>query len=188
MRILLLISILVFMGISAQAVFAQENGLSYTPVVQIPGLDPNTQDTQQYVNALYLLAVTIAALLAVVKIIFGGVKWMLSDIVTDKASAKKDIQGAIFGLLIVLGTVLILNTIDPNLTRLNFLENATPLNVNLKTPDGGTSTPVTPIEPGTQRFFGPGSKTQQDAYRAGCASGNVASKPSGRGVYLTCNK
>lgn len=103
----------------------------YEPVVQIPGLDPNTQGTDQYVNALYLLSITVAALLAVVKIIFGGVKWMLSDVVTDKSSAKKDIWGAILGLLIVLSAVLILNTINKDLTKLNFLENASPLSITL---------------------------------------------------------
>jgi hypothetical protein len=95
----------------------------YEPIVEIPRLE-NTQSTEQYVNALYLLAITIAALLAVVKIIFGGVKWMLSDVVTDKSAAKKDIRGALLGLLIVLSAVIILNTINTDLTNLNILGDA----------------------------------------------------------------
>lgn len=97
--------------------------VTYTPLVEIPRLE-NTQSTEQYVNALYLLAITIAALLAVVKIIFGGVKWMLSDVVTDKSAAKKDIRGALLGLLIVLSAVIILNTINTDLTNLNILGDA----------------------------------------------------------------
>lgn len=138
MKAFLLITCICFIATLPLMAFAQP---VYQPVVQIPGLDPNTQGTDQYVNALYLLAITIAALLAVVKIIFGGVKWMLSDVVTDKASAKKDMWGAVLGLLIVLSTVLILNTINPNLTKLNFLENATPLNVTLSNNSPDAQTP-----------------------------------------------
>lgn len=101
--------------------------LTYEPIVQIPRLTPNTQNTEQYVNALYLLAITLAAFLAVVKIIFGGVKWMLSDVVTDKSAAKKDIKGALLGLLIVLTAVLILNTINKDLTNLDILGDSTAL-------------------------------------------------------------
>jgi hypothetical protein len=119
-------------------VFAQAP--EYQPVVQIPGLDPNNQDTNEYVNALYLLAISVGALLAVVKIIFGGVKYMLSDIVTDKGQGIKDIQGALLGLLIILATVIILNTINPNLTKINFLQNADPLSITLSGPDN-TSVP-----------------------------------------------
>jgi hypothetical protein len=104
----------------------------YQAVVKIPGLDPNSQSTGDYVNALYILAITAAALMAFVKIIFGGVKWMLSDVVTDKSSAKKDIQGALLGLLIVLAAVLVLNTINQDLTKLNFLENAQPISITVQ--------------------------------------------------------
>lgn len=109
-------------GLFGADAFAQ---LRYEPIVEIPRLDPNTQSTEQYVNALYLLAITVAAFLAVVKIIFGGVKWMLSDVVTDKSAAKKDIRGALLGLLIVLAAVIILNTINEDLTNLNILGDAT---------------------------------------------------------------
>lgn len=100
--------------------------LRYTPLVtDLPFMDlSEAPTTEGYVNALYLLSITVAALLAVIKIIFGGVKWMLSDVVTDKSSAKKDIKGALLGLLIVLAAVLILNTINEDLTTLNIFGDA----------------------------------------------------------------
>lgn len=107
-------------------VFAQDSS-NYTPIVTIPGMkDFNSSKggVEQYINALYILTITIASILAVVKIIFGGVKWMLSDVITDKSAAKKDIRGALLGLLIVLSAVLILNTINVNLTNLNIFQNA----------------------------------------------------------------
>ncbi len=70
----------------------------------------------EYINLLYKMSISIAALLAVVKIIIAGAKYMLSDIVTTKGEAKKDIRGALLGLLLITGAVIILNTINPALT------------------------------------------------------------------------
>lgn len=106
-------------------VFAQESTSAtfYKSLVTIPGIDPNAS-TEGYVNALYFLSITIAALLAVFRIIYGGIQYMLSDVVTSKSEAIKSIRGALLGLLIVLGAVLILNTINVNLTTLNIFQNA----------------------------------------------------------------
>lgn len=97
------------------AVFAQT---TYTPLVGIPGVNPSS-DFDGYINSLYALSISIAALLAVIKIVIAGVKWMTTDVVTSKGDAKKDIQGALIGLLIVLAAVLILTVINPNLTKVD---------------------------------------------------------------------
>ncbi len=76
----------------------------------------NQGNFNQYINLLYKMSISIAALLAVVKIIIAGAKYMLSDIVTNKSEAKKDIQGALLGLLLIIGAVIVLNTINPALT------------------------------------------------------------------------
>jgi hypothetical protein len=121
----LLLTCCITLGLGiAFTVLGAEEPLKYQPVVKLPYLDANENSTQEYVNALYMLAIMVAALLAVVKIIFGGVKWMFSDVITDKSAAKKDIQGALLGLLIVLIAVIVLRTINPNLVELKFLEDA----------------------------------------------------------------
>lgn len=76
---------------------------------------------EAYINALYLLAISVAAVMAVLKITIAGVKYMLDDVVTHKQEAKKEIVGALFGLLIVLAAVVILNTINPQLTTFDIL-------------------------------------------------------------------
>ena len=96
----------------------------YTPMVDI-GFNPN-QNFNGYIDALYALSISIAALLAVIKIVIAGVKWMMSDVVTNKQEAKKDISGALLGLLIVLAAVLILTVINPNLTSVNLTLTPTP--------------------------------------------------------------
>jgi hypothetical protein len=100
----------------------------YQPLVGLPGtseggtLDANS-DFNTYINALYALSIGIAALLAVIKIIIAGVKWMLTDIVTSKEEAKKDIKGALLGLIIVLSAVLILTVINPQLVKVDLTMN-----------------------------------------------------------------
>ena len=46
---------------------------------------------------------------------------MLSDIVTNKSKAKDDIRGALIGLLIVISAVLILTTVNSDLTKTDLL-------------------------------------------------------------------
>ncbi len=88
----------------------------YVSLVSIPGVsDPTGGGFNDYINALYVLSISIAALLAVIKIIIAGVKWMLSDVVTSKQEAKSDIWGATIGLLVVISAVLVLNVINPQL-------------------------------------------------------------------------
>jgi len=105
-------------------VFAQ--GDSYVPLAGIPGVDSNNLTLVSYLNALYILSISIGALFGVIKLAYAGVKYAMSDIVTDKESAKKDIYGVLFGLAILLTTYVVLYTINPNLTNLNILQNATP--------------------------------------------------------------
>ena len=87
-------------------------------LVGIPGVEQGASGSfDDYIQAIYVMFISIAALLAVVKIIIAGLKYMFTDIVTQKGEAKKDIQGALFGLLIVMSAVLILTVINPELTN-----------------------------------------------------------------------
>ncbi len=86
-------------------------------LVGIPGVPNIGTDFNSYINALYTLSIAIAALLAVIKIIIAGLKWMVTDLITGKEEAKKDIQGAVLGLLIIIAAVIILETINPQLTK-----------------------------------------------------------------------
>ena len=105
-------SLILLAALTPAIVFAQ---LEYSPLVET-GITSGG-DFSDYINNLYYLAIGLAALLAVIKIVIAGVKWMLSDVVTDKSSAKKDIRGALLGLVLILGAVIILNTINPQLTQ-----------------------------------------------------------------------
>ena len=93
-------------------------------------------------NNIFLLSISAAAIFAVIKIIIGGVKYMLTDVVTTKESAKKDIKGALLGLVIILAAVFILQTINPNLTKFQLQFSspaATPFTNPFTGSGGGTS-------------------------------------------------
>lgn len=111
----------------------------FVPLVGIPGVDANEPGLGTYINAIYRLSISIAALLAVIKIVAAGAKYMLSDIVTSKEEAKKDIQGALVGLLIVLAAVVILTTVNSDLTKTDLLVDA------VSVPDPVTEPVITEI-------------------------------------------
>lgn len=79
------------------------------------------QDCQgfiDYVKAFIKVMIGLAGVLAVLFIVIGGFQYMSSDAVFKKQEGKKKITRALWGLLLVLGSVLILQTINPNI--LNF--------------------------------------------------------------------
>jgi hypothetical protein len=123
---------------------------AYQPLVGIPGIT-GTGTLDQYLNTLYALSISIAALLAVVKIIIAGVKYMLSDVVTNKSSAIKDIQGSLLGLILVVMAWVILYVINPAI--LNVEITTQPMDL----PPGATLTPrqqasALNIQPGDRVF------------------------------------
>ncbi len=103
---------------------------TYIPLVKGLPTVTESSDLNQYINAIYILSISVAALLAVIKIIFAGAKYMLTDITPTKGEAKKDIWGALIGLLIVLSAVLILNTINDKLTNFDIFNNAPNILIN----------------------------------------------------------
>ena len=107
---------------------------TFTPLVGIPGIpNPTGLEFGEYINALYRLAISLAALLAVFKIVIAGAKYMLDDIVTHKQEAKEEIKGALVGLIVILGAWIILNTINTDITK-NMIT-ITPVVVNNDSPE-----------------------------------------------------
>jgi|GEM_PF-1658837 len=123
MRTLLFTLLLSFTIVLPTVAVAQQD---FVPLVGIPfvdefNIDENSPGLSGYVNSLYRAAIIVAAVLAVAKIVIAGVQYMITDIGTQKGQAKKTIRGAVFGLLLVIGAVLVLETINPTLTSLNSL-------------------------------------------------------------------
>jgi len=122
--ILSAIVILFFLLLSAPVLV---DAVNFTPNVTIPGSEFKANATTtvtgtllgRYINAWYKFGVGIAGILAVLMIAYGGVVWLFSGGASEKIShAKELIAGAVIGLLLALGSYLILNTINPALVNL----------------------------------------------------------------------
>src|SRR3989338_8288416 len=74
-----------------------------------------------YARLILRIGIGLAALLSVLMIVVGGMRWMISDVVGDKEVGKNMITNAIGGLLLVLGAWALLNTINPDILSLRFL-------------------------------------------------------------------
>lgn len=137
-----LILLLVLLVVGTQVADAQ----SYSTLIDAPFFDNGDEDADgegrrvpRLLNGLYAALIALAAILAVLKIIVAGVKYMLSDVVTSKEDAKKDIKNSLLGLLIIMATYLILNVINPNLLNLNIFSNIRPITIE--------EPPQTPVDP-----------------------------------------
>ncbi len=74
---------------------------------------------EDYIGYVFKFAIALAAFLAVIMIIWGGFEYMTTEAITGKSDARKRIQDALTGLLMVLASYLILRTIDPRLVEIN---------------------------------------------------------------------
>ena len=101
--------------------FAHAEG--FVSLVGIEGVNAvGSGGMQGYINTFYRIAIIAASLIAVIKLIYAGAQYVLSGIVTDKENAKKDIETALIGLLIIIGAVTILRQINPDIANLPALE------------------------------------------------------------------
>ena len=89
-----------------------------------PGIDQAFHQTglASYINNIFKIALSIGAILAVLRIAYGGYLYMGSaDMWGNKQQAKEAIGDAVIGLLLLFAIYLILYQINPNLLNLNIL-------------------------------------------------------------------
>ncbi len=103
------------------------------------------------VNNFYGIALGLAGASALGVLIYGAILWTLSGAVTSKQDALEWIWGAIWGLVLLLGAYLILNTINPDLVSLQEpkLKQATlPIQAqNSEVFDFNKDNPIKPLKP-----------------------------------------
>lgn len=113
--------------------------VNFNPQIQIPGTDfdkasvsagkydslSGTMTTDllgKYIQAFYNYGLAIAGILAAIVLMAGGVLWLVSGGEASRISQAKDlIFGSIIGALILFGSWIILNTINPELLKLKVL-------------------------------------------------------------------
>lgn len=93
------------------------NNLEYSPLEPIPGQAGVPSDFCGLLNLLFKVLIYLGGMLAVLFLVLGGITYMVSEVVDKRSVARERIKAALIGLLILLGTYLILYTINPNLVN-----------------------------------------------------------------------
>lgn len=72
-----------------------------------------------FFNGLFKAAIIAGALLAVIRLGYGGIVYMTTELMPSKQSARKIIADAVLGLLLLLSIWVILNQINPDILNLD---------------------------------------------------------------------
>ena len=102
------------------AISASPDSLNYTPLqaLNMPNGKPlYSSDILVYLANIYTFAIAMAGVLAVIKIVYAGIKYMTSEAFGLKTEAKKEMKAAVYGLLMALGSYVFLYTLNPNLVK-----------------------------------------------------------------------
>jgi len=115
---IVLISLLLIGGLSNTILAACSQSQTELEI-KLPGLDDCIDGPADYLAGIYKLSLGIGVFLAAVVIVMAGIKYATSgDNSGKQKEAREDITQAIFGLLILFGSVIILRTINPDLADL----------------------------------------------------------------------
>ncbi|MEK9207173.1 MAG: hypothetical protein AAB922_01735 [Patescibacteria group bacterium] len=78
------------------------------------------------IKNIYGISIGIGAMLAIVMIIWAGIEYATTEAIYGKSAAKEKWQGAVFGLVLLLASYIILRTINVDLVNIN-LDLGTPI-------------------------------------------------------------
>lgn len=110
---------------------SKDNGKIYTLLAPIdtffPGgtIDIAGGGLSGYLNGLYKAGIAIATGLALLMIVLGGLQYVSSDAINGKSEGRSRINNAVIGLLLALGSYILLQQINPNLLRSDLALEAT---------------------------------------------------------------
>ncbi len=135
-----------FLGVANTLILAMpfvafgEAPTSYIHLVPLPGVTAGIiENVPAFLNQLVGITIGAGSILAVIMIGVGGIEYMASDAVFSKDEARKRMSDAVIGLLILLGSYVLLYTINPDIVNLNIFRNAEqldPLNLSAPSPGG----------------------------------------------------
>lgn len=101
----------------AHAACGPQLGGGYILCTPLPGVSGAVSGPAEYIQTLYNFGLGISGILAFGLIVWGGINYMwASGNVSKQGEAKEMILSAIYGLILLLSAILILQTISPSLT------------------------------------------------------------------------
>lgn len=112
--ILLLMTLTSFLP---QAAFAQDQGYAMLAPISYLQSPDGLAHISDFIPNVIKLMIGLAAGLAVIYIIFGGIQYMSTDAVGKKSEGRKTVNNAVLGLLMAISSYTILYTINPRLVN-----------------------------------------------------------------------
>jgi hypothetical protein len=83
--------------------------------------NPDNTTLDVFFNYLFMAAIAAGAALAVLRLGYAGIMYMMTDLISSKQNARQMISEVVLGLLLLLAVWIILNQINPDLLNLNVL-------------------------------------------------------------------
>ena len=150
----------------------------FIPLAPITGLTSvtdqnsaaNSANLAVFFNNLYKFLIGLAAVLAVIEIIWGGLEISTKDSVSKQSDGKERITQAIFGLILVLSPVLVFSIINKDILKLSL--NLAPLNLKFTPYSSGTETTLTGPTPAGATDIIQGNKKYTDRFYSCDTDGN----------------
>lgn len=167
-------TVALFLGFAPET-FAQ----GFVPLAGIPGLTAEGVNTTAsglpaFFNNLYKYLIGLAAALAVIEIIWGGLEYSTQDSPGGKSGGKERIYQAIFGLVLVLSPVLVFSIINPSILNLSL--NLPPLETKSSPPVQTESRTLPPCSPSLKKNCSPEKINVVEGYYMEPPSGSVCVK------------
>lgn len=167
------------------AVFAQESSVpqSFVPLTSLPGVQEfqESRSITDFLNNLYKICIGVAAALAVFQIMHAGIKFMTNrGSISENEQARSLLQGAVFGLILVLSPVIVFGIINPRILELNFdtrkLGTSFDGDIAVET-GGGDSEEIDPNAPYVEKYFfryfyAESNEAALEHYRSFCSPAN----------------
>jgi len=101
-------------GASFGSPFETKVVLSFKATTDVPGVTQAQQELPflpEYIRRAYIFALSAAGIIAVFQFVRAGFKWMFSEVITSKQDALDELKQTTYGLVLLLASVLILNTL-----------------------------------------------------------------------------
>jgi|SRR3989344_77488 len=102
----------------------ENNNQEYTLLVPLPGIGDTGEgktNLSAYLSKMFNLVISLAAVLAFVMITWGGITYATTDAWFKKEEGKNIITNAVWGLVLVIASWLILYTINPQILNFNLV-------------------------------------------------------------------
>ncbi|GEM_PF-3279163 len=94
-------------------------GSTASEIAACAGVSNGGTNLSTYLTGIFKVGIALAGVLAFLTIVWGGFTYLSTDAITGKEEGKAKVGRALGGLVLALAAYIILNTINPQLVRLN---------------------------------------------------------------------